>query len=100
MQIVSNLMQLMTIKSYGKCSNNADQTLEAGCEQFSRYERKLCLMKQFKFYLAFENAVDDSWVTEKFYHGNCDDCLQNSSLCANYSNLFWDGQLEKFFPRE
>jgi len=65
---VKELMKYMTVSSLGRCINNDDQNkYYQGCDGLSRYEIKSCVMKNFKFYLAFENTMRDDYVTEKFF---------------------------------
>jgi hypothetical protein len=59
---VAELMGHMRIDSYGKVLNN--RKLDG--EDRGR-KTKLALISRYKFTLAFENAVDDDYVTEKFF---------------------------------
>lgn len=57
----ARLMRSLQVDSYGKCLNNCQIGEDKG------QESKLDIMRQYKFDLAFENAIDQDYVTEKFY---------------------------------
>jgi len=62
---LNDLMKEMPIDSFGKCKRNKFPA-QKGCNQ-THYDAKLCVIKQYKFYLAFENSNDESYVTEKYW---------------------------------
>jgi len=62
---IQELMKHITVHSFGRCYNNKRQE-DRGCTQ-PHWDGKLCVIKQYKFYLAFENSIDVSYVTEKYW---------------------------------
>lgn len=61
-QLLTELMKYTTIDSYGKLMNNKSMGNDTGIES------KLQLYAQYKFVIAFENAIGLDYVTEKLYH--------------------------------
>lgn len=61
-EYVSELMRHIHIDSYGKLFKN--QNIEHDCGRKTAIE----IMRNYKFVIAFENAVADDYVTEKFYN--------------------------------
>ena len=66
-ELIQGLMDKISLHSFGSCFHNMDVN-KVGCNQ-PHYEGKLCAIRQYKFYLAFENSIDESYVTEKYYQG-------------------------------
>eukprot|EP00462_Mataza_sp_D1_P022655 CAMPEP_0175131284 /NCGR_PEP_ID=MMETSP0087-20121206/6458_1 /TAXON_ID=136419 /ORGANISM="Unknown Unknown, Strain D1" /LENGTH=429 /DNA_ID=CAMNT_0016413559 /DNA_START=214 /DNA_END=1502 /DNA_ORIENTATION=+ len=67
--ILKELMKYVHVHSFGSCDHNAD--LEEGVPAGSggrSWTRKLTVLGEFKFVLAFENADYLDWVTEKLPH--------------------------------
>lgn len=60
-EYLTELMQYVAIDSYGKLCNNKNIKDDKG------RETKLALYSKYKFVIAFENAVCNDYVTEKFY---------------------------------
>ena len=58
---VLELMRFLPIHSYGKVLRNRILTEDKG------YETKFATISQYKFVLAFENAIGHDYVTEKFF---------------------------------
>lgn len=58
---LSELMRHLPLDSYGAWQNNRKMTEDYG------YVSKLRLMRQYRFTIAFENAVGIDYVTEKFF---------------------------------
>ncbi|CAD5223351.1 unnamed protein product [Bursaphelenchus okinawaensis] len=58
-EVIKELQKYIRIDVFGKCNNN---TCDKQC-----FERKT---KNYRFYLAFENAYCDDYVTEKFWKFN------------------------------
>eukprot|EP01102_Stenamoeba_stenopodia_P000766 TRINITY_DN10718_c0_g1_i1.p1 TRINITY_DN10718_c0_g1~~TRINITY_DN10718_c0_g1_i1.p1 ORF type:complete len:549 (+),score=163.66 TRINITY_DN10718_c0_g1_i1:156-1802(+) len=54
------LMKYIQVDSYGRCVHNVEGT---------NWPDKLDVIKNYKFYLAFENSNTPDYVTEKVYHG-------------------------------
>lgn len=68
---LEELMKYITVHSYGKCLKNRnepnmpdDPTWPAFAQ---RRARKIKVLSNYKFYLAFENAPVDYYVSEKVY---------------------------------
>ncbi|CAM9525200.1 unnamed protein product [Choristocarpus tenellus] len=77
---VQELMKHVAVDSFGPCLNNADademfpecrcnseNSTKSSLISCQRYHQKPCIIKRYKFTLAFENSIDDDYVTEKFY---------------------------------
>lgn len=60
-EYLSELMQYTRIDSYGKLFNNQKMDIDNGRNS------KLELYTHYKYVIAFENAISDDYVTEKFY---------------------------------
>jgi hypothetical protein len=74
--IFDELSKLMKIDSFGKYKRNKKAS-ELGCKD----EDKLCVLRHYKFYLAFENSNDESYVTEKYFSGNLSFLFIHSVVC-------------------
>lgn len=61
-EYLSELMQHLDVHSYGRLYNNRTSLSDDG-EAF-----KLKTIGKYKFTIAFENAVGEDYVTEKFFH--------------------------------
>lgn len=55
------LMEYLPIDSYGRWQNNKQLLGDNG------YQTKMELMRNYRFTIAFENAIGEDYVTEKFY---------------------------------
>ncbi|GLV35541.1 alpha13-fucosyltransferase B [Carabus blaptoides fortunei] len=66
---VSELMQYLSVDSYGKCMNNKVLPEEFTKDPLQHLysERFMSFVAQYKFTLAFENAVCDDYITEKLW---------------------------------
>ena len=60
-EYLSELMKYLPIDSYGRWQRNRTLPDDNG------YRTKLEVMKRYRFTLAFENAIGEDYVTEKFY---------------------------------
>jgi hypothetical protein len=97
---VEHLMLLIPIHSYGFCMPNmkpenvgcpkkrANGDLQAHTDWY--YRDKLCVIRQYKFYLAFENSMEESYVTEKFFHGMLVGCLICLNVLMVYMFVYFD----------
>lgn len=61
LQYLSELMEYLPVDSYGSWRRNCVSDEDKG------YLTKLDIIKQYKFTIAFENAVSQDYVTEKFF---------------------------------
>lgn len=61
LQYLSELMEYLPVDSYGSWRRNCVLDEDKG------YLTKLDIIKQYKFTIAFENAVSQDYVTEKFF---------------------------------
>ena len=59
---LKELMSYLDVHSYGKVLNNRPLENDEGLMT------KAGIMAKYKFTIAFENAIDKDYVTEKFYH--------------------------------
>lgn len=73
LKYLEELMKFVTVHSYGKCLNNrqepdmpADPRWPAPAQ---RRLRKIKVLSQYKFYLAFENLAVEDYVSEKIFEG-------------------------------
>jgi Glycosyltransferase family 10 (fucosyltransferase) C-term len=66
---VAELMQSYDVDSYGACMRNAnfDEAVLAPESDATGDSQLMRLIARYKFYLAFENANCDDYVTEKFW---------------------------------
>ncbi len=60
-EYLSELMKYLDIDSYGRWQRNRFVEEDLG------YTTKLDIIKQYKFTIAFENAISEDYVTEKFF---------------------------------
>lgn len=84
-EYLSELMKYTEIDSYGKLFNNKTITGDKGTESL------LATISEYKFVIAFENAVADDYVTEKFY---------NPLLCGTVPVYRGAPNIEDFSPGE
>lgn len=61
LEYISELIEYLPIDSYGNWRRNCVLDEDKG------YITKLDIIKQYKFTIAFENAVSQDYVTEKFF---------------------------------
>ena len=61
LEYLSELMEYLPIDSYGSWKRNCVLNEDLG------YTTKLDIIKQYKFTIAFENAISKDYVTEKFF---------------------------------
>lgn len=61
LEYLSELMEYIQIDSYGAWKRNCRVNEDIG------YKTKLDIIKQYKFTIAFENAISRDYVTEKFF---------------------------------
>jgi len=57
----ARLMRYIRVDSFGKCLNNQKLVNDGG------WDSKLDMMGRYKFDLSFENAIDEDYVSEKFF---------------------------------
>lgn len=68
--VVQELTRHFPIDNYGTCFKNADVSCLPMCQGISSmYDEKVCIASQYLFHFAFENSIDEDYVTEKVYHG-------------------------------
>jgi hypothetical protein len=61
LEYIEELMKYVNVHSYGKWMQNHKIINDKG------YTSKMEIISKYKFTIAFENACDDDYVTEKFY---------------------------------
>eukprot|EP00597_Dinobryon_sp_UTEXLB2267_P001877 CAMPEP_0170069610 /NCGR_PEP_ID=MMETSP0019_2-20121128/8219_1 /TAXON_ID=98059 /ORGANISM="Dinobryon sp., Strain UTEXLB2267" /LENGTH=273 /DNA_ID=CAMNT_0010277695 /DNA_START=275 /DNA_END=1096 /DNA_ORIENTATION=+ len=70
---LEELMKLIKVHSYGKCLHNIDEPPmgedKGWPEVAQRRARKVKVLSKYKFYLAFENAPVEDYVSEKVFEG-------------------------------
>lgn len=64
---VQELMQHLSVDSYGKCLNNRDLPKNLGTPESNRDDAFLRLLSKYKFVLSIENAACPDYVTEKLW---------------------------------
>ena len=71
LKYVQELMNLLPIHSYGSCLNNREEPEYPNDPAWpnQRRARKVKILSQYKFYLAFENLAVDYYVSEKVFEG-------------------------------
>ena len=62
-RVVFELQKIMPVHVGGKCSSMYPEKID--CESNKECDKKI---KEFKFYLAFENKLCDDYVTEKYWY--------------------------------
>ena len=62
-KLIYKMQKYLNIDMYGKCYNNT-------CERVMEIGNKSCddILKQYKFYLAFENSHCKDYITEKYWN--------------------------------
>lgn len=70
---IEELMKHVKVHSYGKCFKNREEPKMAEDPRWpqiaQRRARKIKVLSNYKFYLAFENAAFDDYVSEKVFEG-------------------------------
>ncbi len=71
---LQELMSLVEVHSYGKCFNNRQEPADLPDSPewppiAQRRARKIQVLSNYKFYLAFENSPIDDYVSEKVFEG-------------------------------
>jgi hypothetical protein len=70
---LEELMKYIPVHSYGGCLNNRKEPTMANDPAWpviaQKRARKIKILKNYKFYLAFENAPVDDYVSEKVFEG-------------------------------
>eukprot|EP01034_Spumella_vulgaris_P028549 gene28549-35430_t len=71
---IEELMKHVPVHSYGKCFNNRKEPENMPNDPAwpaiaQRRARKVKILSQYKFYLAFENAPVEDYVSEKVFEG-------------------------------
>ncbi|KAM9330100.1 GDP-fucose protein O-fucosyltransferase 3 [Gastrophryne carolinensis] len=64
---VQELMKYVTIDSYGECLHNRDLPTEVNNPSHMDHIHFYRILAQYKFILAFENAVCEDYITEKLW---------------------------------
>lgn len=78
--------QNITVDIFGKC--NATKTPEeVGCPGEVSIAQKLCVISQYAFNLAFENSIDESYVTEKYFEGKTRVSEKEEKFSIHFSYL-------------
>ena len=65
---VERLMQHVRVDSHGDCLRNMPADASAARHADDWQQRKIDVIGQYHFVLAFENSQVDNYVTEKFFH--------------------------------
>ncbi|KAM4709654.1 LOW QUALITY PROTEIN: GDP-fucose protein O-fucosyltransferase 3 [Discoglossus pictus] len=66
-QYVQELMKYISVDSYGECLHNQDLPQKLNNPSFMDDTKFYHILAQYKFILAFENAVCDDYITEKLW---------------------------------
>ncbi|CAJ0940636.1 unnamed protein product [Ranitomeya imitator] len=64
---VQELMKYISVDSYGECLHNRDLPPQVSNPSFMDDSQFYRILAQYKFILAFENAVCDDYITEKLW---------------------------------
>lgn len=68
MEYVEALARLIGVDSYGNCMRTVEWPAELLAQQRNKYAQKAIVMRQYRFYLAFENSNEPDYVSEKIYN--------------------------------
>ena len=63
-KVAKELIRLLHVDSFGLCHN----TVPHPTHLERSMKTKRVLLRKYKFDLAFENAIEESWTTEKLFH--------------------------------
>ncbi|KAF8782255.1 Fucosyltransferase 11 like protein [Argiope bruennichi] len=66
-QYVKHLMNYIPIDSYGKCLHNKDLPPHLASTDTYNDEELFSFISQYKFHIAFENAICNDYITEKLF---------------------------------
>lgn len=83
-QIVHKLLKYIDVKIFGPCSIKFNQTNTNGCPRGTAKCSKL--LRTFKFYLSFENALCTDYVTEKYWETPLEHEMVPIVFGANYDS--------------
>lgn len=64
---IQELMKYIAVDSYGECLHNRDLPAEVNNPSFMDHAQFYHILAQYKFILAFENAVCEDYITEKLW---------------------------------
>lgn len=64
---IQELMKYIPVDSYGECLHNRDLPSEVNNPSFMDHAQFYHILAQYKFILAFENAVCEDYITEKLW---------------------------------
>lgn len=64
---IQELMKYIAVDSYGECLHNRDLPTEVNNPSFMDHSQFYHILAQYKFILAFENAVCEDYITEKLW---------------------------------
>lgn len=75
-KLLELLPESLPLHSFGKCKHNKNQFDFPECNGFGydsllpdRDATKECILRQYKFYIAFENSASEGYITEKLWQG-------------------------------
>ncbi|XP_068127254.1 alpha-(1,3)-fucosyltransferase 10 [Hyperolius riggenbachi] len=64
---IQELMKYIAVDSYGECLHNRDLPAQVNNPSFMDHTQFYHILAQYKFILAFENAVCEDYITEKLW---------------------------------
>lgn len=90
MNYITELMQYIKVDHYGEWKKNTNwpRPMTSIGKIDDRVLQKITILSWYRFTLAFENTVDDHWLTEKFFQSIIAGCIPVYLGARNVRELF------------